>query len=146
MVTPIARVSLFAGRYQDKTNREDRPANRTTIGGNAMNVGDSGFDVAASLTRNERTSGNYRSHYVSLGRQIGRRVYVTGDYTTSLSVIQFSRSDGLIIEERPTNKRLSVTSSINAGSMTTLQFTLDRTWDSSYRELRLLTGIAYRFR
>ena len=146
MVTPIARVSLFGGRYQDKTNRDDRPANRTTIGGNATNVGDSGFDVAASLTRTERTSGNYRSDYASLGRQIGRHVYVTGDYTTSLSVIQFSRSDGLIIEERPTNKRLSVTSSINVGSTTTLQVTVDRTWDTSYREFRLLTGIAYRLR
>ncbi len=146
MVTPIARVSVYAGRYQDKTNRDDRPANRTTIGGNATNVGDSGFDVAASLTRTARASGTYRADYVSLGRQIGRHVYLSGDYTTSLAVLQFSRSDGLIIEERPTNKRLSITSSVNAGPATVLQFTLDRTWDTGYRELRLLTGIAYRFR
>ena len=145
-VSPVSRVSVYAGVSRDKSNREDKPANRTTVGGNAMNIANSGLDVAASLTRTERASGSYRSDYVSVGRQFGRRVYLTGDYTTSLSMVQFVRSDGLVIIDRPTTKRLSGTGSINIGPATSLQFTVDRVWDTSYRELRLLTGIAYRFR
>ncbi len=145
-VTPISRVSLYASRSQDKSNREDKPSNRLTIGGNAMNVGGSGLDVSATITRNERLGTTYRSDYVSLGRQIGRHVYVNGDYTNSLSIIQFSRSDGLLIIDRPTTRRFSATSSINVGPSTMLQLTVDRVWDTNYKEFRLLTGIAYRFR
>lgn len=145
-VTPVSRLSLYAGRYQDRSNRDDKPSDRTTVGGNAMNIGRTGLDVSGSLTRTHRSGGTYRSDYVSVGRQVGRSVYLTGDYTTSLSIVQFSRGDGLLIEERPTTKRLSLTGSINVGPATMLQVTMDRTWDSSYRDLRFLSGIAYRFR
>lgn len=145
-VTPLPRLSVYVSQSRDKSNREDRPAHRLTFGGNALNVGGSGFDIAASVTRNERESGNYRSGYVSVGRQIGRRVYALSDYTTSVSVVQFARSDGLVVVDRPSTRRLSGTASCNVGVATTLQFTVDRVWDTNYEELRILSGVAYRFR
>lgn len=145
-VEPIKRVRVYAGLSQDKSNREDKPADRRVIGGYAPNIGGSGFDIAASDTRTHRTTGGYHSDYVSLGRQIGRRVYASGDYTTSLSIVQFSRSDGIVIEDKPTSKRLSGTASINVGPTTSLQITLDRTWDRDTREFRILSGVSYRFR
>ncbi|MGE3176905.1 MAG: hypothetical protein AB7O32_05520 [Vicinamibacterales bacterium] len=143
---PWPRVRVYAGLSEDRSNREDRPAHRTMLGGYAPNVGDSGFDLAASDTRTHRVSGDYHSRYVSVGRQIGRRVYVSGDYTTSLSIVQFSRSDGIVIEDKPSSRRVSGTAAINVGTTTTLQVTVDRTWDRGVRELRVLTGLSYRFR
>lgn len=145
-VEPIKRVRVYAGLSQDKSNREDKPAGRRVVGGYAPNVGGSGFDLAASDTRTHRTTGSYHSDYVSIGRQVGRRLYASGDYTTSLSIVQFSRSDGILIEDKPTTKRLSGTGSINVGATTSLQITIDRTWDRGVREFRILSGVSYRFR
>ena len=145
-VEPIARVRVYFGYTQDKSSREDKPANRTMIGGYAPNVGGSGLDIAASDTRTIRSNGNYHSSYVSVGRQVGRRAYVSGDYTTSLSVIRFSRSDGLVVEDRPSTRRVSGTGSINVGPATSIQITVDHTWDTDLRELRILSGLSYRFR
>lgn len=145
-VEPAGRVRVYAGFWQDKSSRDATPAQRTMIGGYAPNVGGSGLDITASDTRTTRSSGSYHSSYVSVGRQIGRRVYATGDYTTSLSVLRFSRSDGIIVEDRPSTRRISGTGSINVGSATSLQITVDRTWDTDVRELRILSGLSYRFR
>ena len=57
----------------------------------------------------DRASGSYHSRYVQVGRQFGRRLYLSGDYSTSLSVVRFSRSDGLLIETRPQTRRVSGT-------------------------------------
>jgi hypothetical protein len=145
-VEPLKRVRVYVGLSQDRSNREDRPAGRRVVGGYAPNVGGSGFDLTASDTRTHRTSGSYHSDYVSIGRQVGRRIYVSGDYSTSLSIVQFSRSDGIVIVDKPATRRLSGTGSINVGTATTLQITLDRTWDRGVRELRILSGVSYRFR
>ena len=64
-----------------------------------------GFDVSGSDSRIERTTGPYHSKYVSVGRGLGRAVYLSVDYSTSLSVVHFLRSDGVIIEtKKPGNK------------------------------------------
>ena len=107
----------------------------------------SGFDLSASETRVDRSTTNYHSEYVSVGHPIGRRAYVSGDYTSSLSVIRFTRgSDGFVIEDRPTTKRLSGTASVNVGPTSSVQITVDRTWDTRARKLRILSGVSYRFR
>ena len=145
-VEPVARVRIYTGYSQDKTNRDDRPAGRLTIGGYASNVAHTGFDLSGSYWRIDRSNLGYHSEYISLGRQIGRRAYLSGDYTTSLSVVRFVRSsDGILIEEHPRTKRLSGTGSVNVGTATTLQFTVDRMWDVGVREFRLLSGITHRF-
>jgi hypothetical protein len=145
-VEPIRRVRVYAGYSRDKNNRDTEPTARTLIGGYASNVGGSGLDVSASDSLMDRTTGRYHSRYVSLGRQFGRGVYFSGDYSTSLSVIRFSRSDGITIETRPHMTRSSGTATINLARSVSLLATVERTRQDQIREFRVLAGLTYRLR
>jgi hypothetical protein len=145
-VEVVPRVRVYAGYSRDKTNRDTAPTGRTTIGGYAGNLLRSGFDLAASESLFNGPARQYHSQYISLGRQLGRHVYLSGDYSTSLSIIQFSRSDGILIEIRPASSRISGSGTIYIGRFISLLTTVDRTIEDSSRELRILTGITYRFR
>lgn len=144
-VEVVRRVRVYAGYSRDKTNRDDAPTGRTTIGGYAGNVLNSGIDLAASDSTLDGSNRRYHSRYASIGRPIGRAVYVSGDYSTSLSIIRFSRSDGILIEQRPETKRLSATATINVNRAISLMTTVDRTMDQTSRDFRVLSGITYRF-
>ena len=91
-------------------------------------------------------TGAYHSRYFSVGRSLGRAVYVSADYTTSLSVIQFRRSDGLVIETRPWTRRYSGSGSATLNRNISMSFTVDYTKDEAQGEIRALTGLSYRFR
>jgi hypothetical protein len=71
-------------------------------------------------------------------------MYLSGDFSTSLSVVRFSRSDGIVIETRPSTQRYSGTATIYLGRSVSLLATLERTNGDQVRELRALTGITYR--
>jgi len=102
--------------------------------------------VTASDSITDGPSRGLHSQYVSLGRQIGRSVYLYGDYSTSLSVLLFSRSDGVVVETRPHTRRVSGTATITLPKSTSLMFTLDRTVDDQSTDLRVMAGLTYRFR
>jgi hypothetical protein len=142
----VRRVRVYVGYSQDKNNREDTTTGRTIVGGYAANIMDSGFDVSVTDSLIDRPTGGYHSRYFSLGRQFGRNVYVSVDYTNSLSILRFSRSDGIIVELRPLTHRFSGTSVINISRVLSLLTTVDRTIDDQVTELRLMSGITYRFR
>ena len=91
------------------------------------------MDVAASDSLIDRTTGSYHSRYVSVGRQFGRGVYASGDYSTSLSVVRYSRSDGIVVETRPHTTRFSGTATVSVGRSVSLMATVDRTSDGSYQ-------------
>jgi hypothetical protein len=145
-VTVIRGLRVYGGYSSDRNDRDSRPTARILVGGYGGNIGGSGFDVAASDSVIDRPDGSYHSRYFSLGRQIGRRVYVSGDYSTSLSVVRYSRSDGILVELRPHTNRYSVTTSANIGRRFSLLFTGERTEDGDVEELRFLSGLTYRFR
>jgi hypothetical protein len=140
------RVRINGGYSRDRNNRDDAPTGRVTIGGYAGDLLESGFDVSATDSSVNRSTGAYHSRYVSVGRQIGRGVYVSGDVSTSLSVVRFSRSDGVVVELRPRTLRLTGTASIYLGRSMALLVTADRTHDTGASEFRVLSGISYRFR
>jgi hypothetical protein len=140
------RVRLNAGYTRDKNNRDDMPTGRITVGGYAGNIARSGLDVSASDSLVNRDAGGYHSRYVSVGRQLGRAVYVSGDYSTSLAVVRFSRSDGVMVELRPHTTRMTGMANINVGRATSLFVTVERTLDTGAKEFRALTGITYRLR
>lgn len=144
-VEVVRRVRVYGGYSQDKTNRDDAPTGRLTIGGYAGNVMNSGFDISASDATRDGNGRRYHARYLSVGRQVGRALYLSGDYSTSLSVIQFSRSDGILIEQRPATRRVSGSGVIYVRRTTSVMFTVDRTVDDSSRDLRVLSGITYRF-
>jgi hypothetical protein len=145
-VEVVSGLRLHGGYSRDKNNRDDRPASRFTFGGYAGNVARSGFDISGSDAYVDRATGPYHSRYLSIGRQLGRTVYVSGDISTSLAVLRFLRGDGVVVEMRPHTTRLTGTSVINVGRATSLMVTVDRTVDDGSKDLRVLSGITYRLR
>jgi hypothetical protein len=144
-VEVVRRVRVYGGYARDRNDRDSAPTGRTLVGGYAANVAGSGFDLAGSDNLIDRPTGSYHSRYVSVGRQIGRQVYTTVDYSTSLSVVRFSRSDGVTVELRPYTTRFSGTTNINLTRAIALLATLERTIDDDASEFRLLSGMTYRF-
>ena len=145
-VEVVPRVRVYGGYSVDKNNRDTDPTNRFLVGGYASNIAESGVDVTVSDSLMDRPTGSYHSFYVSVGHQVKRNAYVSGDYSTSLSVVRFSRSDGITIETRPQTRRFSGTATINAGRSASLLATVERSLDDQVNELRVMTGITYRFR
>jgi hypothetical protein len=68
------------------------------------------------------------------------------DYSTSLSVVRFLRSDGVIIETRPSTRRYSGSGSVTLNRHFSLLTTVDYTVDNDLNELRILSGLSYRIR
>ena len=145
-VEVVPRLRVYGGYSRDRTNRDDSSTGRTLVGGHAGNVFGTGFDLSGSDSLIQRSSGPYHSRYFSAGRSIGRAVYVSVDYSTSLSVIRFLRSDGVIIETRPSTRRYSGSASITLNRYLSLLTTVDQTVDDNLKELRVLSGLSYRIR
>ena len=145
-VEVVRGMQLYGSYAQDRTNRDDDLTGRVMIGGHAANVLRTGLDVSASDSRINRPTGAYHSRYLSIGRNVGRSVYLSGDYSTSLSVVQFLRSDGIVIETRPWTRRFSGSANATLGRSTSLLFTIDYTQDEAQDEIRMLSGLSYRFR
>ena len=93
-----------------------------------------------------RPTGSYHSRYVSLGRALGRGAYVSADYLSALSLVRFSRNDGVTVETKPHMTRYSATATINVGRSVSLTTTVERTRDDQVRDVRVLSGITYRIR
>jgi hypothetical protein len=142
----IARgVRAFAGYARDRNNRDDRIANRTTAGGSVANLAATGVDVTVSLSRYDQgTAGSYDSWWVSAGRSIGSRVYVSGDYSSSAALVRFAGSDGLVIESRPHTDRFSGSAVVNVSRSISLLVTGEYAKEVTLDEIRVLAGITYR--
>jgi hypothetical protein len=145
-VTVFRNVRLYAGIGQDRNNRDDEPSGRINVGAFAPNVLGTGIDLTVSDSRIDRgTSGSYDAWYASVGRSLGGRVYLTGDYSSSLSIYHFTSATGFVIDTRPRTRRFAVSGIINAARRASLQITAERVLDSDATQTRLLSGIMYRF-
>lgn len=145
-VEVVRGTRVYASYGQDRTNRDDALTGRVTVGGYASNLLKTGFDVAASDAFIDRPGGSYHSRYVSVGHSVGRSLYVSGDYSTSLSVIQYQRGDGLVIETRPWSRRLSGSGTAILNRHMSLLCSVDYTMDGTQDEVRVLAGLSYRIR
>lgn len=145
-VEVVRSVYLYGGYTRDRTNRDDAATGRVTLGGHAGNVFGTGFDVSGSDSRINRPNQPYHSTYLSVGHSLGQSTYVSADYSTSLSVVRFLRSDGVVIETRPSTRRFSGSGSVTLSRSLSLLGTLDYTLDGQLHELRILTGLSYRVR
>jgi len=140
------QLEIYGGYAQDRNNREDQATGRLTLGAFANNVFGTSLDLAASDARIDRPTGPYHSRYVSIGRSIGRSWYVSGDYSTSLAVVRFLRSDGVTIETRPWTRRLSGNVSATLNRQFSLIGIADYTMDEGLKDLRVMTGLTWRLR
>ena len=142
----VARnVRIYAGYSRDQDNRNDQPTGRLLIGGHAGNLGGSGLDVSASNSRIDRPLGPYHSRYVSIGHALGRRGYVSVDYATSLSVVRFVRSDGVVIDTRPRTRRVSGNGSVTLSRRFSLIVSGDLNRYDDGSQFRTMTGFSIRF-
>jgi hypothetical protein len=137
------RVHGTIGR--DRNNHDSDSGRRLGAGFYVSSLSGSGFDVAGTWSRIDRgTAGTFNSAYLSIGRSIGSRLYLSGDYTASLSLVRFTRSSGLSIETRPETHRLSASAVVNASSRASVLVTVDRTDEGAATEHRIVAGLSYR--
>jgi hypothetical protein len=142
----LKNLRVFGGYSQDKNNRDDVNTDRLTFGAFSSNVFGTGLDVSVTDNRMRRgTQSSWDSWYVSLGRNFGSRLYVTGDYSTSLSVFRMTRYDGVVIDTKPNTRRFSLSGMINLRRRFSVQFTGEQTKDDTYTEFRFLSGLVVRF-
>ena len=143
-VTVVPHVRVNAGYSSDRTNSTDARSRRYQLGGNAWNL--RGFDVyvtRSSITGSTRT---YSAWDASVGRSVGARFYVTGDFSTNLSSVRLIDDRGLFtLEHRPRTRRYGVSTLANLTRHYSLLFTVDRTQDSDVTEQRFLAGLTLRF-
>jgi len=142
----VARgVRVFGGYGIDKNNQDSEQTTRVTAGGYANNVAGSGVDATVSFSRFDRgMPGSFDSWYFSVGRSLTSKIYLSGDYTSSLSVARFTSDAGLIVETRPQTDRYSGSAVVNLTRLVSLLVTLEYANDDAYTDARLLAGASYR--
>ncbi|MEK6631185.1 MAG: hypothetical protein AABY89_10670, partial [Acidobacteriota bacterium] len=119
---------------------------RLTFGVFSSNLFGTGLDLNVSDYRYDRgSSSSFDSWYVSVGRSAGSRVYLSGEFSSSLSVLRFTQSNGIVIENKPATRRLGGTSLIHLSKTLSLLGTVEHTTGDSYNENRFMTGLTYRF-
>ena len=138
-------VRVWGGVYSDRTNLEDKPATRINAGFSTTNIFGTGFDVTASDFRTERTGNTFDSWYISLGKTLGRAVYLSADYTSSLSILKLTDSGGVTVESRPSTKRYSLSSTINLSRTISVLLTAERLAELTGHEDRGMLGLSFRF-
>ena len=145
-VEALRGVRVWGGYYRDKNNRDDIAATRLLFGLSAMNVLRSGFDVTATDSRTNRPgSSSFDAWYFSVGRSLGSRLYLTVDYSTSLSVLQLTDSGGLTVVNRPSSRRFGLSGIFNLSRSFSIMVTGEELIDDSTTENRGLLGLTYRF-
>jgi hypothetical protein len=142
----IGTATMYGGYYRDRTDERASGIDRIVFGGQLANIAGRGFDLSASDSRIAQPSGTYHSTFVSVGKQLNDQFYVSGDYSTSLSIIRFTPSSGITVETRPRTTRWSGMTSANLTRTIGLLVTAERTRDETFQDLRLLAGLTYRIR
>jgi hypothetical protein len=139
-------VRVFAGYGQDTNDRDADPMDRLSFGVYTSNLFGTGVDINVTDYRYQRgSSSSYDSWYVSAGRSFGSRLYLSGEYTTSLSVLRYAREDGFVVENRPHTDRFGASANIYLSRTLSLLVVADYTRDEGYKETRLLSGLSVRF-
>jgi hypothetical protein len=145
-VEVVRNVRVFAGYAVDRNNRDDVTGRRLQAGVWASNLANSGLDVNVSDSRVVQggTLG-YDSWYASVGRSVVPRVYLTGEFSSSLSVLRFLGGQSFTILDRPRTRRYAASTIVNVYRPASVLFTFERVSDASFSEQRVLSGLTYRF-
>ena len=124
---------------------EDGYPERFNLGLSFNNIGGAGFDFTATRSEIDRVDTTYDMTYVSVGKTLGPKVYLSLDYVNALSIFHFDDGDGGSIEVRPESDRYSL--SLNANLNRTFSLLLVGEWmeHDDFEEIRALTGLTIRF-
>lgn len=136
---------VYAGYASDRNNKDSTATGRVTAGLWANNIAGTGFDFTVSDNRIDRPSGAYDAWYLSLGRNFGSRLYLSGDYSTSLSIIRFTDAMGANVETRPQSDRFSLSATWNVNRWFSLLVNAEEIRDDTSKDDRVQLGLTYRF-
>jgi hypothetical protein len=104
--TVLPRVRVTGGCSRDRTNRSEGGNNRYDFGASAWNIAGMDFYLTRSAINGDRTCAAWDA---SVGRTVGSRLYVTGEFSTDLSSVRLAdEGGGFIIEHRPRTRRYGV--------------------------------------
>ncbi|MCK6684135.1 MAG: hypothetical protein L6R30_17170 [Thermoanaerobaculia bacterium] len=138
-------IRLWGGYSLERNNKDDAATSRYSGGFSIVNLAQSGVDVSLSSYSYSRPVGSYTSWFASIGRSVSRKVYVSADFSTALSVIQLLPENGVKLETRPRSQRFTLNSNVFLDRHFSLLITGEFLKDEYTRELRGLLGITYRF-
>ncbi len=145
-IEPLKNVRIWGGYSQEQSSFAGGTYPRYQAGISAMNVFGSGLDLTASDNRyNQPLTGAYDSLYASIGRSIGPKVYLTLDYTTSLSTLNVTTTDGIVVQSHPKSKRYSMSGMVNLSRAFSVFMTAEQIRDDNTRQFRGLLGVNFRF-
>jgi len=136
---------VFAGYTQDRNNRDDERTGRTTVGFLSSNLFGTGLDLSVSDIRTGRPDASYDAWDVTVGRSITAKVYVSGGYSSALSVFRPVNSGSFVVESRPRTDRYLGSGIIHLTRRISLVVTGEWLEDGSLTELRGMSTLAYRF-
>jgi hypothetical protein len=76
---------------------------------------------------------------------LAKEVYVSADYTSSLSIVMLTDAGGVTVESRPSTKRYALSSVINLSRVISVLFTGERLAELTGHEDRGMLGLTFRF-
>ncbi|MFI5182635.1 MAG: hypothetical protein ACHQPI_14730 [Thermoanaerobaculia bacterium] len=145
-IEPIRGIRVWGGYSQEQSSFAGGTYPRYQAGIYLFNLLGSGFDITASDYRyNQPSTGSYDSFYASIGHNIGSRVYLTLDYTTSLSTLSLTGPDGILVQTHPQSKRYSISGVVNLSRYFSLFLTAEQIRDDTSQQNRGLVGLSFRF-
>jgi hypothetical protein len=145
-VGPSRHLRVWGSYGKDRNNQGDeRWYDRYGVGLSLIDLFKLGLNLTASNTSVDRLETSYDNTYVQLGRSFGRRVYITVDYTGSLSVFRYDDENGITISERPESERYSLSANINIDRRFSLLLIGEYFDSDDFEETRVLTGLTVRF-
>jgi hypothetical protein len=139
-------VRVNAGYTREKNNRDSAPTGRVTAGASIADLVRTGIDLTLSESWIRRPNGSYQAFYLSAGRRIGSAIYVSADYSSSLSVARFTRTDAVTIETRPRTRQFATSAVVTLSRTLSLTATAEMTRDETVTDVRVLSGLAMRLR
>jgi len=145
MTKVIGNLQVFGSYGQDRNNREEQANQRITYGFFTGSIGKTGIDLHFSGNRIIPPAGSAYDYWdVSAGKTIGDKVYVSGEYASSVSLVSISNVNGITLKAGPRATLYGGSALVNLNRALGLLFTLERSSDQDYSETRFLGGITYR--
>jgi hypothetical protein len=142
----VKNVRVFGGYTRDRNNVGDAPRQRMQFGAWMSNVGQTGFDINVTEWRILQAGmTTYNSLYVSVGRSLLPRVYVSGEYNQSVSTLRLLTGGAFTLISRPETHRYAVSGTFRVNRQASVLCNVERMDDSTSREYRVLAGLTYRF-
>ena len=72
-------------------------------------------------------------------------MYLSAEYATSVSVVRFTNTGGLVVESQPKTRRYALSGVMHVSRPISLLLTLEELRDDTSNQERGLLGLTYRF-